>query len=301
MMYVFTLIKQPDPNLVQFVQDAVRHHLVKLVIAAKLQSTRSSSRSSSKPLISSSSNPPPIQVDDLLFVLRDDASKVERLKSYLGWKDVRKKTRAEPTGPSATTADEDEIDGIEEPDKNLKVVGKSRINLKWELGDPWLEYLVAVESSSSSSDSSSVPSPIGSPSLSATATAASSSSSSSFDKSFSTTSSMLSVEEKRAFETNREILRVCDPLFFTSLEGWLASLCDMVDRMRIPSLSLSRRVRGTLASKQEANELTKRMTREEYEHYATARQASFVYRKSESSPPPLLSSTLSDVCSIIDS
>jgi len=32
---------------------------------------------------------------------------------------------------------------------------------------------------------------------------------------------------------------------------------------------------------QEANEMTEKMTREEYEQYSTARQASFVYRKSK--------------------
>ncbi|GAA5991968.1 hypothetical protein JCM5350_001325 [Sporobolomyces pararoseus] len=249
MIYVFTSIKPPQPSstttnvtMIQFIQDVVQSELIHLLLLAKQQASRTNNLPLSPPTPTSTTStssatttsttsvkgsngsaiqpqqpqqqqqPVQISIEDVLFVIRQETDKVERLKSYLSWKDVRKKTRAEPTTTTTTNTgggDEDEIDGIEEPDKNLKI-GKSLIHLSWELGDPWREYLL---DNTSSSNSSSVENGIGG-------------------------GGVLSKEEERAYKINREILR-------------------------------------------EANEMTEKMTREEYEQYSLARQASFVYRKSK--------------------
>lgn len=60
-----------------------------------------------------------ISVEDLIFLVRHDRAKVNRLKSYLSWKDVRKKMKE----PEA----DDEIDGMEEP-----VSGACRQSLEGE-------------------------------------------------------------------------------------------------------------------------------------------------------------------------
>lgn len=49
-----------------------------------------------------------IAVEDLVFLVRHDRAKVNRLRSYLSWRDVRKKMK-EPNEA------DDEIDGMEEP------------------------------------------------------------------------------------------------------------------------------------------------------------------------------------------
>ncbi|GAA6020041.1 hypothetical protein JCM11491_004907 [Sporobolomyces phaffii] len=249
-----------DSRVVDFIQDVVRQHLVKLVVAAKLQALRTSRARTTTILPGPAKSVPPasgaaapsaapvhVQLEDLLFVVRRDRSKLERLKLYLGWKDVRKKTRAEPTTTSASAsssaggggggADDDEIDGIEEPDKKDLKVGKSRITLPWELQEPWTDYLVSTVSHSSSSAS-----------RGATPSATGGGGGARDDEDDDVVlgggggdaaplaREVLSVEERRAYQVNRDILR-------------------------------------------EANALTEKMTKDEYEQYSTARQASFVYRK----------------------
>lgn len=49
-----------------------------------------------------------IAVEDLVFLVRHDRAKVNRLRSYLSWRDVRRKLK-EPNEA------DDETDGMEEP------------------------------------------------------------------------------------------------------------------------------------------------------------------------------------------
>ncbi|GAA5909536.1 hypothetical protein JCM5296_006065 [Sporobolomyces johnsonii] len=171
MLYVFCGIKDPDDDTVQYIEDVVRSQMVETVIQARAQATRRGSRF--------------ISVEDVLFLVRHDRAKVNRLRTYLSWKDVRKKTKEKETEA------DDDIDGIEEPDKTLKVV-KGVINLPWELADPWSEVLAGDDETEQ--------------------------------------------DEVDAYEVNKQLLK-------------------------------------------EADDLTAKMSKEEYELYASARQASFVYRK----------------------
>ncbi|CEQ39707.1 SPOSA6832_01270 [Sporobolomyces salmonicolor] len=194
MLYVFCGIKEPDEDTVQYIEDVVRSQMVETVIQARAQATRRGSRF--------------ISVEDVLFLVRHDRAKVNRLRTYLSWKDVRKKTKEKETEA------DDDIDGIEEPDKTLKVV-KGVINLPWELADPWSEVLAGDDETEQ--------------------------------------------DEVDAYEVNKQLLKV-----------------RSARPVGHPTLSTAL----TLApGQQEADDLTAKMSKEEYELYASARQASFVYRK----------------------
>ncbi|CDR47999.1 hypothetical protein NBRC10512_002627 [Rhodotorula toruloides] len=173
MVYVFCGIKDADEELVQFIEEVVKKEMVELVVQARAQASRRGGRA--------------ISVEDLIFLVRHDRAKVNRLKSYVSWKDVRKKMKE----PEA----DDEIDGMEEPvsDKTLKVI-KTTVRLPWELSDAWADYLRREDEPED--------------------------------------------DEAEAYEVNKQRLR-------------------------------------------EADMLTSKMSRDEYEQYSQARQASFVYRKNK--------------------
>ncbi|GAA5941830.1 transcriptional regulator SPT3 [Sporobolomyces koalae] len=233
MLYVFTMIDNPASAVVQFIQDVVRHELVHLVMQARLQSSRV------RPVAQG------IQVEDMLFLVRNDVAKLQRLESYLGWKDVRKRTKPESTCSSAGitiaagcgaaaagTADEDDmVEGIAQQDEPLASSSSSsssntvlpKQNLPWHLDHPWNEFVSTYNlATSGRSSASATPKPSDDAATPVPET----------PSTYSTT------QERRAFHLNREILR-------------------------------------------EANDLTETMSREEYEQYSNARQASFVYRKSK--------------------
>ncbi|GAA5953939.1 hypothetical protein JCM3765_000702 [Sporobolomyces pararoseus] len=221
MIYVFTSIKPQHSNssvaTIQFIQDVVQSELINLILLSKQQASRTNN-SPTLPSLPSTSSTSTTSSSTTTRGSSQHSTTLQQQQVQIGIEDVlfmlEKKTRAEPTTTTSGgggVIDEDEgIDGIEEPDKNLKVVGKSLIHLSWELGDPWKEYLIDGTSSSNVS----------------------------VIEGSGGGGGILSKEEERAYKINREILK-------------------------------------------EANEMTEKMTREEYEQYSLARQASFVYRKSK--------------------
>ncbi|BGP46173.1 Transcription initiation protein spt3 [Rhodotorula kratochvilovae] len=172
MVFVCTGIKDPDEELAQYLEDVVGAEMAELVTQARAQAVRRAVRT--------------IAVEDLVFLVRHDRAKVNRLRSYLSWRDVRKKLK-EPNEA------DDEIDGMEEPvsDKTLKVI-KNTVRLPWELSDAWVDYLRGEDEPED--------------------------------------------HEAEAYEVNKQRLK-------------------------------------------EMDEVTHKMSKDEYEQYAQARQASFVYRK----------------------
>lgn len=192
MLLALCAIREPDDALTQYIEDVVRNHVQQLVLQARAQAARRNAKA--------------VAVEDLVFLVRHDRARLNRLRTYLSWKDVRKKMRElDQVGGAVTTAttgdDDTQIDSIEEPvsDKSLKVI-KTTVRLPWELNDAWADYLHTVDDDPED-------------------------------------------DEAEAYEVNKQRLR-------------------------------------------EADLLTSRMSREEYEQYSQARQASFVFRKSQLSPPP---------------
>lgn len=60
-------------------------------------------------------------MEEMLFVIRKERGMVERLRGYLGWKDVRKRTKEPGSigggGNGNVEEEEGMVDGIEEPGK----------------------------------------------------------------------------------------------------------------------------------------------------------------------------------------
>jgi transcription initiation protein SPT3 len=75
-MFVFGEVEEPNPETVNLVEDIVRSQLVELIVQARALATRRGSRY--------------LSAEDLIFLIRHDRGKVNRLRTYLSWKDVRK-------------------------------------------------------------------------------------------------------------------------------------------------------------------------------------------------------------------
>ncbi|KAI0244342.1 Transcription initiation protein spt3 [Massospora cicadina] len=112
MMYVCGEKNDPLPDTVMLVEDIVRAQVIELFqMASKLASNRGARV------------PTP---EDFIFLIRKDKSKVNRLISFLAWKDVRKNTKE--TG--APEAEDDLMD--DGPEKEIKAK-QLKIKLPWEL------------------------------------------------------------------------------------------------------------------------------------------------------------------------
>lgn len=192
MIYVFTLQRNCPLPLLHLAQDLTRQYLINLVLTAKLHShshshslpkttTTSGSSASNKSSSSSSTTTTTtptnhqnttITVEDVLFQIRTRLGLIERLKVYLSWKDVRKRTKEpnsqlneDDSDPIAVVAVDEAGGGENEKNSStsstssntnnnsLKVGRAGNFgNLTWELGDAYHEYLTTTSSASSESN-----------------------------------------------------------------------------------------------------------------------------------------------------
>lgn len=74
--------------------------------------------------------------EDLIFLIRNDRGKVNRLRTYLTWKDVRKRAKEESSG--------DPLE-IEDEDKQL-AKRKEMVKLPWEVLTPFQDLLKTMPS-----------------------------------------------------------------------------------------------------------------------------------------------------------
>ncbi|SPC65122.1 related to SPT3 - general transcriptional adaptor or co-activator [Ustilago sp. UG-2017b] len=188
MMFVFADVVDPAPEITKLVEDIVRSQVIEMMI----QSRRLAQRRSSKYL----------SPEDLIFLIRYDRAKVNRLRTYLSWKDVRK--NAKDSGDSGGGAGgAGEMDALDDPSAmdgaNTKAT-KMKIRLPWEISSIYSEHVLALPNA-----------------------------------------------EGEEEEDDDDI------------EAHEASMQRLKD----------------------ADEATRRMTREEYVHYSECRQASFTFRKSK--------------------
>lgn len=140
--------------------------------------------------------------EDLIFLIRYDRAKVNRLRTYLSWKDVRKNAKdSGGEGPGGPSTGGDAGEGIEDTavDGPLRA-NKRKMKLPWELSAMFFEY-PRMSNPGNGDDAED--------------------------------------EDEDTIETNEDSLR----------------------RLK------------------EADETTRRMTREEYVFYSECRQASFTFRK----------------------
>lgn len=94
MMFVSGSTSDPPLATVVVVEDIVRSQVVHLVNRATALARQRGARN--------------ISVEDIMFLIRHDVAKVNRLSTYLAWKDVRKNARDQDAG--ATAADNDLLD-----------------------------------------------------------------------------------------------------------------------------------------------------------------------------------------------
>lgn len=85
-----------------------------------------------------------LSAEDLIFLIREDRSKVNRLRTYLSWKDVRKKAKEDDAGPGAGGDVDEEI---EDTDKSTLKTRKTMVKLPWEVMTPFSDFLKTLPTS----------------------------------------------------------------------------------------------------------------------------------------------------------
>ncbi|PWN91177.1 TFIID-18kDa-domain-containing protein [Acaromyces ingoldii] len=182
MMFVFGDVVDPHPDVLKLVEDIVRNQVIELMLQSRALSARRSSRF--------------LSPEDLIFLIRYDRAKVNRLRTYLSWKDVRK--NAKDSGGDAGAAGPDVPEGDDAVDNPVKS-RIAKIRLPWDIQTVYSEHLTAPGGAGDEREE----------------------------------------EDEDDIEAHQ----------------------DSLQRLK------------------DADEATRRMTREEYVHYSECRQASFTFRK----------------------
>lgn len=92
-MFVFGEVQDPNPDTVNLVEDIVRSQLIELVGLTPLltcQMTDTLSQIVQARALATRRGARYLSAEDLIFLIRHDRGKVNRLRTYLSWKDVRK-------------------------------------------------------------------------------------------------------------------------------------------------------------------------------------------------------------------
>ena len=134
MMFVSGEVAEPLSETTGLVEDIVRAQVVEMVFSSQsfhsniqiVQATAQAARRGSKS----------ISVDDLIFLIRHDRAKVNRLRTYLSWKDVRKKAREDGKDDGQDVEVEDLAQGAEGAMKARK---KARVRLPWDVSNMFPE------------------------------------------------------------------------------------------------------------------------------------------------------------------
>lgn len=125
MMFVSGEDNEPPVETTSLIEDVVRGQVIEIL----LQANKTAQARHSKV----------IMPEDIIFLIRHDKSKVNRLRTYLSWKDLRKNAKdqdaqtqmgnnASNSNPNAEDDEKKDKDGT-----NLMKVKKSFIKLPWEL------------------------------------------------------------------------------------------------------------------------------------------------------------------------
>ncbi|KAF9127921.1 Transcription initiation protein spt3 [Mortierella sp. 14UC] len=92
MMFVFGEVSDAIQETTMLVEDIVRSQVIEIICLAAQQARKRSSRF--------------MTAEDLIFLIRHDRPKVNRLRTYLSWKDVRKNVKDSSDGAGGTGADD---------------------------------------------------------------------------------------------------------------------------------------------------------------------------------------------------
>lgn len=131
MMFVSGEITDPPVETTSLIEDIVRGQVIEILLQAAKTSHARGTRL--------------ILPEDIIFLIRHDKAKVNRLRTYLSWKDLRKNAKDQDATASLNAGgsgpgDDDGKDNRDGKDKdgkdgkdNMMKVKKSAIKLPWEL------------------------------------------------------------------------------------------------------------------------------------------------------------------------
>jgi transcription initiation protein SPT3 len=122
MMFVSGETVDAPVETTSIIEDIVRAQVVEIIV----QSTKTANARGSKS----------ITAEDVIFLIRNDSPKVNRLRTYLSWKDVRKNAKDQEAGGVEGTDLIDDSLGAGSSGKNandMMKMKKSKIRLPWEL------------------------------------------------------------------------------------------------------------------------------------------------------------------------
>lgn len=124
MMFVFTEIEAPDAQVTRLIEDIVRNQVIEMIVQSRSLAQRRASKY--------------LAPEDLIFLIRYDRAKVNRLRTYLSWKDVRKNAKDSsgdvPAGPGGDEGLDDAA--VDSPIR----INKRKMKLPWELSTLFTEY-----------------------------------------------------------------------------------------------------------------------------------------------------------------
>eukprot|EP00741_Cyanophora_paradoxa_P005607 tig00000912_g5435.t1 len=258
MMFTFGDARQTDPAASELVEDTVRNHIVDLAVrAAELVREKGHSSRASQ-------GGTRITVEEILFLIRNDINTLRRVQEYLAWKDVRK--RLQKASEKAEAAD---AGGDEEEEEDVEEVAGELAEGAVGAGDPAADALAGGPETLSGAASAGQPSGSGTPQASTPITRP------------ARIREPMHPRDKQqmkwdlprvlAAEAGVELHAV------TGLaDGHGASSATVGAAQHAAGLESERLRRLKLA-----DELTRRMTRDEYEDYTECRQASFSYKKAK--------------------
>lgn len=130
MMFVLGESNDPPIETTSLIEDIVRGQVIEIL----LQATKTAGMRGTKS----------IAPEDVIFLIRNDKAKVNRLRTYLSWKDVRKNAKDQESGGTESLMENDGAAGgiagatttaVQNNDssKMLLRFKKSKIRLPWEL------------------------------------------------------------------------------------------------------------------------------------------------------------------------
>ncbi|KAJ3089763.1 Transcription initiation protein spt3 [Quaeritorhiza haematococci] len=118
MMFVFGEVAEPLEETTQLVEEITRAQIIEILIQAVQQAQKRGSRY--------------LSAEDLIFLIRHDRQKVNRMRMFLSWKDVRKNVKDRDGGAGAADAEELMEEGGASGDKPMKVK-KMKVKFSWDL------------------------------------------------------------------------------------------------------------------------------------------------------------------------
>ena len=111
-MFVFGEVQDPNPDTVNLVEDIVRSQIIELVwnLCVTLDREPTFRQIIQARSLANKRGARYVSAEDLIFLIRHDRGKVNRLRTYLSWKDVRKHAKETGGGDGGTV----EVDALEE-------------------------------------------------------------------------------------------------------------------------------------------------------------------------------------------